>query len=155
MNFNLEIRSPSLVRDENYKSNSYVNHILRDRYFRTEFSETIFRAIHVEMSMLFREYYATSPKCPIASNRSQNHLLTIFFAWIDAYSKYLSTNLILFNLIRIARDINFLNFLELILFILFVLFQNTGIDRRPRKSENSVIADPQVVATTQRCWGFL
>ena len=61
-NFNLEIRSPGLVRGNDYNSNSYVNLIPVDIYFQSEFSETKFRAIYVEMSMLFHEYYATSPK---------------------------------------------------------------------------------------------
>ena len=82
--------SPSLVRDNNYNSNSYVNYILVDRYFQSEFSETRFRVMYAEMSMLFREYYATSPKLHLLQTDRKNHLLTVFITWIDADSKYLS-----------------------------------------------------------------
>ena len=62
-----------------YMHNPFINCILIDRYFKYEFSETWFRAICLEMSLPFREHYATLPKLPFASNRPQNHLLTNFF----------------------------------------------------------------------------
>ena len=75
----MEIRSPSLVRDYDYRSNPYVNHILVDRYFQSEFSETRFMVICFEMSKLFREkYYATSPNLHLLQTDRKNHLLTIF-----------------------------------------------------------------------------
>lgn len=54
-NFKSEIRSPSPVRDNDHKSNSYINNILVDRYFRSEFSGSrfFFRGTHEFFFLLF------------------------------------------------------------------------------------------------------
>ena len=54
-------------------------------YLQYEFSETRFRAIYVEMSMIFREYYALPSKSLFTSNRSQN---SHFITPIDSHFHY-------------------------------------------------------------------
>ena len=66
------IRTVITISDQasSWRPNLQVE-VLVDRYFQYEFSETRFMAIYVEMSMLFHEYYATSSKSLLGSNRSQ------------------------------------------------------------------------------------
>ena len=58
----------SLLTFITYTSSISTNHIPVDRYFQSELIETRFRAICVEMSTLFHNYYATLPKPPFAQN---------------------------------------------------------------------------------------
>jgi len=69
----------SLSSVSTYRSHPYINYILIDRYFQFKFSEPRFRAMYVEMSMPFCEYYATSPKALFASNRPQNSSYNKFY----------------------------------------------------------------------------
>ena len=104
----MEIRSLSLIRNNDYNSNSHINHILVDRYFRYDSSETKFRTIYLKMTMLFCEYYATSPKPPFASNRSKKIPFKTFYC-MNRCIFYISIYWILFHSIwlRIGTDINF------------------------------------------------
>jgi len=70
------------------------------------------------MSMLFREFYATSPQLRLLQTERKNHLLTIFFTWIDTDSKYLS---IAFNIVQFER---FSDLFEFLSFLLFSTFSN-------------------------------
>jgi hypothetical protein len=82
-----------------------------DRYSQPEFNETRFRAICVEMSMLFLKYYATSRKPPLLQRDRRNHLFPIFIIRIDPYFKYLSTGFyfVLFDS-ELVAIFNFLNY---------------------------------------------
>ena len=86
-----QIWSPSLVRGNDYNLNSYVNHVLVDIYFQSEFSETIFRVIYIKMSMPFREYYATSCAFPTFTSYTSNPYINYLLMDIYFKSKFSET----------------------------------------------------------------
>ena len=128
--------------NDNYcNSNSHVNHILVDRYFWSDSSETKFRAIYLKMTMLFCEYYAMSPKPLFASNRSKKTSFKTFYC-MNWCIFYISIYWILFHSIwlRIGTDINFQIFFELIMIFTFFESQETPEAR---------ICEPAVMRHTQ------
>ena len=105
-------------------ANPFINHILLDRYLQSEFSETWFRGIYVEMSMPFREHYATSPKPPFASNVSQNSYFCQFYCmnrcrfYISIYS---------FNFVQFGWELHGRRiFFYFLIFLIFPTFLNHG-----------------------------